>query len=91
MKWRQPEKLCAVFSASSLSYFFPVMAERLDPTGYGSRVASGGRFARLLFDGDERKFEQWLVNFLGYMRLQSLKDTILPADPAAPSPATEEF
>ena len=67
------------------------MAESMDPTGYGPRAASGGRFARLLFDGDERKFEQWLVKFLGYMRLQKLKDTISPADPAAPTPETAEF
>jgi len=31
-----------------------------------------------MFDGDERKYEQWEVKFLGYMRLQKLKDTILP-------------
>jgi len=32
----------------------------------------------LCFDGDERHYKQWEVKFLGYMRLQKLKDTILP-------------
>ena len=34
----------------------------------------------MFFDGDERKYEQWEVKFLGYMRLQKLKDTILPSE-----------
>jgi len=33
-----------------------------------------------MFDGDERKYEQWEVKFLGYMTLQKLKDTILAAN-----------
>ena len=45
--------------------------------GYGP----SSRWQRLCFDGDERKFEQWLIKFLGYMRLQKLKDVIDP--PAA--------
>jgi len=32
-----------------------------------------------MFNGDEMKYEQWEVKFLGYMRLQKLKDVILPA------------
>jgi len=36
-----------------------------------------GRYERLLFDGDERKYEQWEIKFLGYMRLQKLKDMIM--------------
>jgi len=36
------------------------------------------RYSRFVFDGAERKYEQWEVKFLGYMRLQKLKDTILP-------------
>ena len=48
------------------------MAENL--TGYGP--SSTGRYNRLLFDGDERKYEQWEVKFLGYMRLRKLKDVI---------------
>ena len=44
-------------------------------TGYGP-----SRWSRMFFDGDERKYEQWEVKFLGYMRLQKLKDTILPSE-----------
>ena len=49
-------------------------------TGYGPSGSLGGRFARLIFDGDERRFEQWQIKFLGYMRLRKLKDTIVPAN-----------
>jgi len=51
-------------------------------TGYGPRHGQG-RYARLCFDGDERHYEQWEVKFLGYMRLQKLKDIILPPAGAA--------
>ena len=44
----------------------------------GSKGYGPSRWQRLYFDGDERKFEQWLVKFLGYMRLQGLKDVIDP-------------
>ena len=43
-------------------------------TGYGPS------YARLLFDGDESKYELWEVKFLGHMRLRKLHDTILPED-----------
>jgi hypothetical protein len=53
------------------------MAENMDiSTGYGP--STGGRYNRLCFDGDERKYEQWEVKFLGYMRLRKLKDVIAP-------------
>lgn len=39
-------------------------------TGYGPRH-------RLLFDGDEDKYELWEVKFLGHMRLQKLHDVIV--------------
>ncbi|KAJ8017740.1 hypothetical protein HOLleu_44638 [Holothuria leucospilota] len=39
-------------------------------TGYGPRY-------RLIFDGDERKYELWEIKFLGYMRLQKLHDVIV--------------
>ena len=48
-------------------------------TGYGPS-ASLSRYSRLIFDGDERKYEQWEVKFLSYMRLQKLRDTILAAE-----------
>ena len=53
------------------------MAQSTNVTGYGPRRDIPGRYGRLCFDGDERKFEQWEIKFLGYMRLQKLKDTIV--------------
>ena len=44
-------------------------------TGYGP---SAGGYARLIFDGDERKYDTWEVKFLAYMRLLKLKNVILP-------------
>jgi len=44
-----------------------------------------GRWNPFYFDGDERKYEQWEIKYLGYMRLQKLKETILPPD-GAPAP-----
>jgi hypothetical protein len=46
-------------------------------TGYGPRL-------RLMFDGDEAKYELWEVKFLGYMRLQKLDGVI---DPQGENPA----
>ena len=43
--------------------------------GYGS----SGRWQRLMFDGDERSFEQWEFRFLGYMLMKDLKKHVLPA------------
>jgi len=48
----------------------------MNETGYGP----SSRYGRLLFDGDERKYEHWEVKFLGYMRLRKLKDSITAAD-----------
>ena len=48
----------------------------MNETGYGP----SSRYGRLLFDGDERKYEQWEVKFLGYIRLRKLKDSITAAD-----------
>jgi len=45
-------------------------------TGYGPSIA--GRYARLMFDGDECKYETREVKFLAYMRLRKLRDVILP-------------
>jgi len=53
------------------------MTEEVNSTGYGPRRDVPGRFGRLIFDGDERKYEQWEVKFLGYMRLQKLKDVLV--------------
>ena len=51
-------------------------------TGYGPRHWQV-RYARLCFDGDEQHYEQWEMKFLRYMRLQKLKDIILPPTGAA--------
>ena len=69
LSWRV---LCVVWVEQNLNPSSPVMNE----TGYGP----SSRYGRLLFDGDERKYEQWEVKFLGYMRLRKLKDSITAAD-----------
>ena len=52
-------------------------------TGYGPSNS------RLIFDGDERKYELWEVKFLGYLRLKKLVETILtPLAPDASEEAT---
>ena len=43
-------------------------------TGYGPRTS------RPVFNGKEDGYELWEIKFLGYMRLQKLVNTILPAD-----------
>ena len=50
-------------------------------TGYSPRYAvkNSGQFNmsdRLMFQGDERKYELWEVRFLGYLRTHKLYDTI---------------
>ena len=47
------------------------------PTGYGPRKDLGSRWNRLCFDGDEKNYELWEIKFLGHLRLQGLKSTIL--------------
>jgi hypothetical protein len=56
------------------------MSQAQSATGYGPRRDIPGRYGRLLFDRDERKYEQWEIKFLGYMRLQKLRDTIVASD-----------
>ena len=47
-------------------------------TGYGpSRRDNGSWWSRLLFDGDEAKYEIWETKFLGYLHMLGLKDAIL--------------
>ena len=58
----------------------------MNETGY----EPSSRHGRLLFDGDERKYEQWEVKFLGYMRLRKLKDAITAADDADITAAKNE-
>ena len=44
-----------------------------------SRLGAGSstRWSRLVFDGDEKNYELWETKFLGHLRLQGLKNTIL--------------
>ena len=53
------------------------MTEEMNPTGFGPRRGVPGRFERFIFDGDERKYEEREIKFLGYMRLQKLKDVLV--------------
>ena len=41
------------------------------------RRASSSRLHRLVFDGDEAKYEVWETKLLGYFRLLGLKNTVL--------------
>lgn len=45
---------------------------------------TSSRWSRLVFDRDEKNYELWETTFLGHLRMQKLKDTILntPADGA---------
>ena len=53
-------------------------------TGYGPSNS------RLIFDGDERKYELWEIKFLGYLRLKKLSKTILSSLPADAGPTQRE-
>ena len=51
-----------------LSFIFAsIMSAERNPTGYEPRKEFFGGYGRLIFDGNERKYEQWEVKFLGYM------------------------
>ena len=45
-------------------------------------TVSSSRWARLIFDSDEKNYELWETKFFGHLCLQGLKDTILN-EPAA--------
>ena len=53
---------------------------------------TSSRWSRLVFDGDEKNYELWETKFLGHMRLQKLKNTILnqPADGARENALAED-
>ena len=59
------------------------MAAQANLTGYRY-----GPRRRLIFDGDESKYELWEVKFLGFMRLQKLYDVFVksPAEKADEDP-----
>lgn len=54
--------------------------EEANPTGYGPRRNTKGRWQRLVFDADENNYKLWEVKFLSHLRIMGLKDTILSAD-----------
>ena len=54
-------------------------------TGYGPSIRH-----RLLFDGDESKYELWEVRFLGHMRSLDLYKTLVPAEGDDADPDTEK-
>ena len=45
-------------------------------TGYGPR-------AKILFNGDERKYELWEAKFMGYLHILKLKETVESEEPNA--------
>ena len=50
----------------------------VNSTGYGPRrKENGNKLSRLLFDGEEIKYNIWEIKFLGYLRTLGLKDIIL--------------
>jgi hypothetical protein len=51
-------------------------------TGYGPSPNS--QWQNLYFNGDERKFEQWEIRFLGFLKIKKLKEIVSPDDPANP-------
>ena len=54
------------------------MTESSAGTSIGYGPSTSGRWNNLQFNGDDRKYEQWEVKFLGYMKLKKLKATIIP-------------
>ena len=45
-------------------------------TGYGPR-------AKILFNGDERKYELWEAKFMGYLHILKLEETVESEEPNA--------
>lgn len=52
--------------------------------------SSSSRWSRLVFDGDEKNYELWETKFLGHLRLQGLRDTILEEPDEDADEAEEE-
>lgn len=52
--------------------------EAKSATGYGPRHGgAGGRWQRLVFNGDEDNYELWEVKFLRHLKILGLKDIML--------------
>ena len=61
-------------------------------TGYGpSRRDNGSRWSRLLYDGDETKYEICETKFLVYLHTLSLKDAILDKNLSGDEKDTERM
>ena len=60
----------------------------MSSTGYGPR--SNAKLQRLVFDGDETKYELWEARFLGYLQTLKLKKTIMPSEEEADEEKNEE-
>ena len=56
--------------------------------GYGT----SSRESHLMFNGDERQYEQWETRFLGYLKIKKLKDVVapLPGQAAVDDPSLNE-
>ena len=56
--------------------------------GYGT----SSRESHLMFNGDERQYEQWETRFLGYLKIKKLKDVVapLPGQAAVTDPSLNE-
>ena len=42
---------------------------------------------RILFDGDETRYELWYIKFMGLLRIHKLHEVISAADPSTVDPA----
>ena len=64
------------FCTNKLEFYFDVCSS-YPPKNMATLATGYGPSRRLLFDGDEAKYELWKIKFLGYMRLHKLYDVIL--------------
>ena len=51
-----------------------------DLTGYGPSSVPSNQFQHLMFNGDERRFDQWEVRIMGYLTIKKLKKVVIPDD-----------
>ena len=55
-------------------------ASSTNSIGYGP----SSQWQNLCFNGDERKYEQWEIRFLGFLKIKKLKSIAVPTDPENP-------
>ena len=63
------------FCTNILEFYVDVCSS-YPPKNIATLATGYGPSRRLLFDGDEAKYELWEIKFLGYMRLHKLYDVI---------------